>query len=344
MADRDRDHDIVAKEFEAVYTLRKRYRMRDAGKGKYDACCPAHDDRNRSLRVYRADDGRLRFRCYAGCSFNDIRLALGLPVFGGRKRPEASYRPGGRTKADEPREKRYDFEALAGYFACDGPDVAPLAGQLGVSVASLLDADVGLADAYPMYVRHRKEDRPVTGWTFPMSDSHAECCGLRMRSLDGLAKYSFTDSTPGLFLGRRFDLKDHTLLIVEGPTDRAAAYDWGFNNVWGKPSCNDGDDLIEAMLRGLREVWRPELVVLAQVDSAKPRVKDRPEMGVFYPGQDGAVATADHVGWMCRGVKIITPPPGIKDARQWLHAGGTRADVDRMIRSKGFHRTTRRTA
>jgi hypothetical protein len=36
------------------------------------ACCPAHDDRNPSLSVRRAPDGRVLVHCFAGCSLDAV--------------------------------------------------------------------------------------------------------------------------------------------------------------------------------------------------------------------------------------------------------------------------------
>lgn len=45
--------------------------------GVYKACCPAHDDRTPSLEIKDADDRALLI-CRAGCSFDEIRAALGM--------------------------------------------------------------------------------------------------------------------------------------------------------------------------------------------------------------------------------------------------------------------------
>lgn len=47
-----------------------------AGDRQWIACCPAHDDRNPSLSV-RDDDGRALLHCFAGCTFDSIKEALG---------------------------------------------------------------------------------------------------------------------------------------------------------------------------------------------------------------------------------------------------------------------------
>jgi putative DNA primase/helicase len=45
--------------------------------GGWLARCPAHDDRRPSLSLRIGDNGRLLFHCFSGCSFQEIRDALG---------------------------------------------------------------------------------------------------------------------------------------------------------------------------------------------------------------------------------------------------------------------------
>lgn len=44
----------------------------------YSALCPAHDDKNRSLSVRGAHDGKILLHCFAGCSFGEVLGALNL--------------------------------------------------------------------------------------------------------------------------------------------------------------------------------------------------------------------------------------------------------------------------
>lgn len=48
-------------------------------KSGWQARCPAHEDKNPSLSVSERD-GKILLYCHAGCSVNDILLALGLPI------------------------------------------------------------------------------------------------------------------------------------------------------------------------------------------------------------------------------------------------------------------------
>ena len=53
-------------------------KVKRTGKGNWLACCPAHDDKNPSLTMHQADDGRVLVRCWSGCSFEEIVNAVGL--------------------------------------------------------------------------------------------------------------------------------------------------------------------------------------------------------------------------------------------------------------------------
>ena len=49
------------------------------GKGKWMACCPAHQDKSPSLAITKADD-RVLVYCFAGCETSDVTAAIGLNV------------------------------------------------------------------------------------------------------------------------------------------------------------------------------------------------------------------------------------------------------------------------
>lgn len=339
---REKDDDTRRKEFDAMNTLRKRYRMRDAKAGTWDALCPAHEDRNRSLRVYRFDD-RYYFHCYAGCHFNDVRRALGLQAFGnGLGRPRVDRKP-----AELPTVKpgAPDFAALAERFAAPREVLRHLSLTLGVSVESLADAGVGYCDGFPMWSNRAGRAVPVTAWVWPMTNhTGGSVLGLRMRAArpdaDGrYAKFSWTGSTPGLFAGTRWH-GNGPIAVCEGPTERAAAWDMGFD-VFGRPSANDGDEMVEAMLDGLARASgkRRPVLVLGQSDAAKVRPHDG---AIFYPGQEGALALADRLARR-NSVRVIFPPNGYKDYREWRKATGATWDaVLRAAENRQFHKPPRR--
>jgi hypothetical protein len=45
-------------------------------RGYFKCCCPAHDDQRPSLLIFVRADGRLSFRCFAGCPTRRIKMAL----------------------------------------------------------------------------------------------------------------------------------------------------------------------------------------------------------------------------------------------------------------------------
>jgi hypothetical protein len=345
--DRGRDKTFEQSEFEAMSLLRKRYGLRDCGPGEYDARCPAHDDHNKSLRVYRgATNGKLRFRCYAGCHYNDVRRALGLKPQGDAKRETWRPSPPAPGRRSTRQVTNYNYEDLAERFALPPSGLAPLAKLLGVSVASLLDAQAGRVLGEAMYSHKREAEVGITAWTFPMWDANPHVTGLRLRFENG-DKGSWTDSIPGVFIGRRWGLPG-PVAICEGPTDRAAIWDLGFD-VIGRPSCNTGNSIILTMLARLRDLGdrvagagaaRREVVIFSNLDEAKP-IPGTDPVRYFYPGQEGAVQLADELTRARFPVRIITPPDGWKDFRGWKNGGATRRDVDNAIRAKRCHRLRR---
>lgn len=48
------------------------------GGDKFDAQCPAHQDRNPSLSVKVGNDDKVLVTCHAGCTFAEIAAALGM--------------------------------------------------------------------------------------------------------------------------------------------------------------------------------------------------------------------------------------------------------------------------
>ncbi len=54
--------------------------VKPAGRGKWSAKCPAHDDAHASLSIGTGDDGRALVHCQAGCSTADVLAAVGLSM------------------------------------------------------------------------------------------------------------------------------------------------------------------------------------------------------------------------------------------------------------------------
>ena len=166
-----------------------------------------------------------------------------------------------------------------------------LAGRLGVKAAAL--RALGACWAWP----HE-------AWGFPMFDGGEEFAGIRLRSDDG-DKWALRGSRQGIFIP---DMKPQgETLIVEGPTDAAAAVSLGFYAI-GRASCTGGAREIGVYCRrrGVKRVS-----VLADNDS---------------PGISGARALCGQLGIAAR--LVVLPA---KDLREWVKNGATRQAVEACL-------------
>lgn len=53
-------------------------KVKSTGRSKWMACCPAHDDKDPSLSITEAGDGKVLLKCWAGCTAAEIVEAIGL--------------------------------------------------------------------------------------------------------------------------------------------------------------------------------------------------------------------------------------------------------------------------
>jgi hypothetical protein len=172
-----------------------------------------------------------------------------------------------------------------------------LAATLGLTSESLVRLGVGWS------VRDR-------AWSFPMTDTAGKVLGIRLRCASG-KKLSVRGGHEGLFIPA--DLAPGALLLVtEGPTDCAALLDLGFPAV-GRPSCTGGVKLLIDLVRQRKPV---QVVIVADGDE---------------PGQRGAENLASVLVAYSSSVRIITPPAGVKDAREWKQRGVTSDEVAAVI-------------
>jgi len=209
-------------------------KVKKAGRG-FTACCPAHDDKNPSFSIADGDRGIL-FHCFAGCSVERIKSALGLDNY----HPVPLIRP----KKIEP-QSSIDFvpmfekwERETDYHFRDGFAMA-----LGVDSAAL--QAVGCA-------------WNGEAWAFPMKDDQKRTIGIRLRAMDG-HKWAVTGSRQGLFIPTDYPycIDDSTMYICEGPTDLAAAMTIGLYAI-GRPACLGQEQMIASYVRSKR----PRRVVL----------------------------------------------------------------------------------
>lgn len=146
--------------------------------------------------------------------------------------------------------------------------------------------------------------------SFPMRNAHGYIRGVRLRKPDG-AKFAVRGSKNMLFIPSGFERRGRTTVVLEGPTDTAAALDLGLNAI-GRPSAlTCRVDLFEAIR------WSATVII----------VQDNDE-----DGRKGAEQTASDL----RRVKVqckIIKPPGFKDMRSWRTAWNLNQDGFREVAS-----------
>ena len=140
----------------------------------------------------------------------------------------------------------------------------------------------------------------------PMFDADRNTVGIRYRALDG-RKWSERGGKEGVFLPA-VEPSD-PLVIVEGPTDAAAALTLGFDAL-GRPSCHGATKTTSKLCKGRR------VVVVADRDDV---------------GRRGADALVSAIVPYVLGVSLVEPPAPHKDLRAWLRAGADRSDVEALI-------------
>lgn len=192
--------------------------------------------------------------------------------------------------------KRKDFSGLARQYQeqLTEEKLHQLSMQLKISTESLTKLNIGWDGK---------------AYTFPMSDTKGRVIGIRRRFPNG-SKVSVKGSKTGLFIPDDL-LCGGLLLICEGPTDTAAALDLGFAAI-GRPNCNCLIKMTALAVKGYKEI-----VIIADNDTA---------------GRTGAERLANYLSVRCRNVKIVCPPEGTKDLRQWLGKGLTQTYLKLIIK------------
>ena len=262
---------------------------------KWEACCPAHEDRKASLSIGVAGDGRVLLHCHAGCEWRAVLGILGLT---GR---DLFPREGEQASADDPSTAPpatfgdTDWEALASKATAEAEKSGALpilAQKLGVTEGSLAGLGVGFESS-----RH--------AWTFPERDGRGRIIGVALRYADG-RKGALSGSKRGLTYPAEFGSLPDPVFVVEGGSDAAAMGSLALEAV-GRPSSTGGlDALIELLAAGDRSI-----VVVGERDQKVP--------GGPWPGRDGAIRTAVSLSAaLGRPVAWGLPPGDFKDSRAWL--------------------------
>lgn len=177
--------------------------------------------------------------------------------------------------------------------------ISRLARRLGLPPESLSALEIGYSYSHSAY-------------TFPMRDGRGRVIGLRTRDHEG-RKRAIRGSRSGLFLPRGL-AAGPMLVIVEGPTDAAAAVSLGLPVV-GRPDCRGGSRHLLDLLRD----WRGAHVVI---------VADRDT-----PGVEGARLLARDLRANNVPARILVPPEKNKDFRDWVLDAQKQTDIVSVIRS-----------
>ena len=185
-------------------------------------------------------------------------------------------------------------------------------------------------------------------WSFPMRDDEGKIVGLRFRELGGSKKWSAKGSKDGLFFGtqmlshtQNFDrigvattvaslptpqldsvevsapITNHQtpiteLVIVEGPSDTAAAMSLGLSVV-GRSSCQTGAALLRALIRRVR----PQVVTIV-ADNDAPGIKGAELLAGQLVGCQSPCT--DYEPRL--PVRVLVVPHPYKDLRAWYLTGG----------------------
>jgi hypothetical protein len=148
-------------------------------------------------------------------------------------------------------------------------------------------------------------------WLFPEMDASGKVIGLLRRYATGKKK-RMAGAQCGLIYDPQATIAD-TLLIVEGPTDVAAALTMGLSVV-GRPNNLGGAELLAPMIRQRLEERGGVIVILGENDE-----REQKDGTSLWPGRDGALHVAGLLSRLTgRRIAWCMPPAGVKDLREWL--------------------------
>jgi len=140
-------------------------------------------------------------------------------------------------------------------------------------------------------------------FAFPMRDGDGRIVGIRLRDHGG-RKWAVSGSKSGLFYPTDI-AGGGEVVVLEGPTDTAAALTIGLNAV-GRPSCNAGVDELARLVERLRV---KKVAIVSDNDRAHRRPTDD---AIWRPGSDGAFNLPQKLK---RIYRVVVPP--CKDFRDW---------------------------
>jgi hypothetical protein len=144
-----------------------------------------------------------------------------------------------------------------------------------------------------------------------MTDVNGNVRGIRLRALNG-RKFAVRGGREGLFIPADVAIGTR-LFVAEGPSDVCAGLDLGLSII-GRPSCMGGIRMIVELVQNRKP---REVIVVADAD---------------HPGPDGAELLAKTLLDRTQAaVRVVVPPDGIKDLRDWKATGATVEDVEEAV-------------
>lgn len=147
-------------------------------------------------------------------------------------------------------------------------------------------------------------------WGFPMRLGDGRIVGFRIRNA-AADKWSWPGSKAGIFTAGPLNPME-MLYVVEGPTSLAAILTLGLSAI-GRPSCAGQEDIVNEYIK-LNRVRR--IVIIADNDPHDAGLKGA-----------GKLQETLHVP----SVLMMLPQ---KDVRAFLIAGGTKQDLENVVRSQ----------
>ena len=146
--------------------------------------------------------------------------------------------------------------------------------------------------------------------TWPMVDHSERVVGIRLRSMTTGDKWSIRGGRAGLFVPAELRGKPDRLFVAEGPTDTAALLSLGVDAV-GRPSCNGA---VGTTTKLVKRLGPSECIVVADDDGHGAGIR-------------GAESLARVLVTVCPSVRVIVPPEGFNDVRDWITAGAKLDDL-----------------
>jgi len=170
-------------------------------------------------------------------------------------------------------------------------------------------------------------------WAIPERSPSGMITDISMRAVDG-AKWMVTGGRRGLVYADGFvRVSSHSILIVEGMSDTAAAMTLGLAAI-GRPSNCTGGKMLAELLRG----WQGKIIVMGENDRREPKpIPGFPHRAYCngcqrcWPGQYGMMVVAKALRKTLIGRSVLTrfPPKGAKDLRSW--ANGAIRDPENAV-------------